>query len=120
MQVINDTNVVGTNFGISSTNKKILSVNDLNNMLEGLQNFEECINNFYNAVDTALFKFSTNSVVQSFYESGPFGKEKEEQLLKLRNAVKKYVDVLNSSSDSLIPKTKQFINEQKDLLATRK
>ena len=74
------------------------------NLSETKENLELIIN-----------KFESDPTVQSFYESGNFGKDNQERLTSLRNGIIKYEQSINGDG-ALIPITETFLEEQEQRL----
>ena len=101
--------------GSGSSGKKILSVEDCEYILRELKYFNRIINDQCERVQTGLKKFNANAIVQSFYASGNYGREKQERVEKVIGAIKRYLDVLNDWN-GLIPQTEKIIQDQQELL----
>ena len=105
--------------GSASGNFKILSAIDCIEILEDLKKIDERCDNFMTNFDSGIKKFEACSIVQSFYASGEFGREKEERIKQIRTELEKFFDAINRESTSLIPRTKRIIEEQQDRLNRR-
>lgn len=95
---------------------KIQSIADVENMMNSLEQFSDSIKYYFDEFNTSINKFNNNDIVQSFYASGPFGREKEQTLISLKVALEKYYNIINNDSGALIPITKTLLTKQKDLL----
>ena len=71
---------------------KILNDEDLEVMTRQLNIISRAIEGYYNNTTTVINSFNNEAIVQSFYSSGKFGQEKQNQLKNITEAVKKYWD----------------------------
>ena len=94
---------------------KILSTQDCDYILRTLDGFTY-LNNEYDSYMSGMKRFDSNPIVQSFYESGNYGREIKEELDKIMTGFKKYVDILYDGNNGLIAKTREFVEAQKELL----
>ena len=94
---------------------RILSVQECEQIEEYLANFQSKIKSYYEQIQSSINVFNNNSIVQSFYESGNFGREMEEELLKIKEAIQRYYDTL-VDGNGLIPVTGRVVASQRELL----
>ena len=94
-------------------NQKILSADDIAYIKRELGDFNETISYCIGCIETITNSFDNEVVVESFYASGKFGKEKQEQVMKLRDALIKYRNVL---SDTLVSETNAYLQRQLNLV----
>lgn len=95
--------------------QKILSEKECSYILDCLSSFNKDVDDYCADIDKSIELFSKIEIVQSFFASGSFGKEMEEELIKVKNSVLKYRDSL-TASNGLIPVTKKVVDEQLSLL----
>ncbi len=89
---------------------KILNDEDLEVMTRQLNIISRAIEGYYNNTTTVINSFNNEAIVQSFYSSGKFGQEKQNQLKNITEAVKKYWDLISNADYCLISQTKKFID----------
>lgn len=94
---------------------KILSAAECDKVEDTLQEFKQHVTQYVDNINNSIRTFNSNEIVQSFYASGTFGKEMEEELIKIKTGVEKYYDSL-VNSNGLIPVTSRTIQTQRDLL----
>ena len=94
---------------------KILSYRDYEIVEDNLANFQKHVENYFENIDSCLTTFNQHEIVQSFYESGNFGKEMEKEISKLKAALQKYYEAI-SGANGLINTTKSITEYQKELL----
>ena len=111
-------NGMGNGIGVGDgyPERKILSVNDCQAILELLGRFKGQIEEFNNSFAAAINTFNTDATVQSFYASGNYGRNTQERLTELGNGVKQILSTLSDDGNALIPRTKQVLEEQISLL----
>ena len=95
--------------------QRILSVSDCDNVLEDLEKFKSSVLEYFEQIQENLNLFNSNELVQSFYASGNLGKEMEQELKSILDAVRKYYDSLVDGS-GLISVSKKVIRSQIELL----
>ena len=95
---------------------KVISVNECNELQDYIERFREYIKKWYDDYENSINTFNSNPIAQSFYESGPFGKQKEEEFKKIKQAIDKFMNAVDSTPDTLVPKTKSYIDKQLQLL----
>ena len=95
---------------------KVLSVNDYQNIKSDISTANKEMNDYFTTFNSALEKIQNSDIVNSFYASGPLGKEMEDEMVKLKNALKEYMDTINADANSLIPYTISTVDSQIELL----
>ena len=94
---------------------RILTTEDCIFIDERLSEINQNMNSYCEQIDAAIDVFNRTAIVQSFYESGSFGKEMEAELLKIKDGIQQYASVLSSDS-GLIPTTRRIVDSQRSLL----
>ena len=95
---------------------KILSVQEYQNIKSDISTANKEMNDYFTTFNSALEKIQNSDIVNSFYASGPLGKEMEDKMVKLKNALKNYMDIINADANSLIPYTISTVDSQIELL----
>ena len=95
---------------------KILSVQEYQNIKSDISTANKEMNDYFTTFNSALEKIQNSDIVNSFYASGPLGKEMEDEMVKLKNALKNYMDIINADANSLIPYTISTVDNQIELL----
>ena len=90
---------------------KILDVQTIQNDKSLLQDIKKYLSSTEENLSLIISKFESDPTVQSFYESGNFGKENKERLASLRDGIIKYEQSINGDG-ALIPMTESFLEEQ--------
>ena len=70
------------------------------------------LNDAIEHINTVISKFENESIVQTFFAAGNFGKQEEEALIKIKELINRE---LNNIADNLIPATQNFLNNQRSL-----
>ena len=76
-----------------------------------LSKYSECIMLAVKELNGVINSFENDETVQSFFVSGHFGKENQERLIALREALIKYSESIHGDG-ALYPQTKQFLEDQ--------
>ena len=95
--------------------ERVLSEKDCVDILDVLMTLDEDVTNYCNSITESIDTFKKVPVSRSFFESGSFGQEMEEELLKVQSAVSKFYDSLKESN-GLIPVTKEYAEQQLNYL----
>ena len=95
--------------------ERILSVTDCNNIMDNLGQFGNAVLEYFEQIEDSLNLFNANELVQSFYASGNFGREMEEELNKIKTALRKYYDSL-VDGNGLVSVSKKVVQSQIELL----
>lgn len=92
---------------------KIMDIKTIQNDKSILNHINQNISEAKANLELIINKFESDPTVQSFYESGNFGKENQERLARLRDGIVKYEQSINGSG-ALVPLTKTFLEEQEE------
>lgn len=96
-------------------NLKILSTSQCDYVDAELDRFKAAIEKYCEEIEGAIQKFNNNEIVKSFYQSGNFGIGAGNEILKLKEGVVKYYEIISGAS-GLIPVTKSAIQNYRDNL----
>ncbi len=93
-------------------NNKILSNEEISDITSELSDGADCLERGISALKNLIKQFEDEEIVQTFFSSGNFGKEKQEN-------IKKIVDILDREKsnilDNLVPTTEKFLVRQSQL-----
>ncbi len=98
---------------------KILSEQEIESMQESVKALSSSVEASKQACETVIKSFTNEAIVESFYASGKYGKEEQEEIEKILNAVNKYYNVI-SSDGGLIAQTNNYLSTQLSLLQSGK
>lgn len=96
-------------------NERILSESDIREMQEYMASFQKNVKDYYEQMQDSINVFNNNAIVQSFYASGNFGKEMEEELLKIKQGIQRYYEAL-IDGNGLVPVTQRVMDSHLELL----
>ena len=94
---------------------KIMDVKTIQDDKNYLKHIKTNLSETKENLELIINKFESDPTVQSFYESGNFGKANQEILTSLRNGIIKYEQSINGDG-ALIPITETFLEEQEQRL----
>ena len=89
----------------------ILNEDELNSITSSIENIESNLQKEMDNISFIIDNFESNPVVQSFYESGSFGKENQQALIRIKELCEQYIKSIKSDS-GLIEVTKEFVRDQ--------
>ena len=90
---------------------QLLSNGTIAEVRSEIDNFEKQVEELHDATVKIINSFENNTIVKSLYESGRFGKEEQDKIIKIKEGIEKYHDLLIDGS-GLIPQTYSFLEEQ--------
>ena len=100
-------------------NGLFMSVKDLANIEARLDEFNRRVINYSNRLNEAIKLFESESVAQSFFESGNFGQERREILKRIKTSLDDFANSISFGHDSLVSQTQAYIDQQRNLLGTQ-
>ena len=89
----------------------ILNEDDLSSISSEIDYIETYLQREMDCLNFVIDNFESNPVVQSFYESGSFGKENQQALIRIKELYDQYLKSIKSES-GLIEVTKEFVRDQ--------
>lgn len=89
----------------------ILNEDDLSEISSDIHYIEQYLQRGIDSLIFVIDNFESNPVVQSFYESGNFGKENQQALIRIKELCEQYIKSIKSES-GLIEVTKEFVRDQ--------
>ena len=89
----------------------ILNEDDLNSINSSIENIETMLQQGMDHLNFIIDNFESNPVVQSFYESGSFGKENQQALIRIKELCEQYINSIKSES-GLIEISREFVRDQ--------
>lgn len=88
---------------------KILASEDIKDIRSWAANMRKYIENYIVDIDKVIAGFENEEIVQKFYNVGNFGQVEKEKLINIKNALKKFEDVL-CKDGGLVSETEKYLS----------
>ena len=102
--------------GIGGSGSRILDAKTCDEAIRTIREMSEYAQEFFDSYENGLKAFNSNSIVQSFYASGNYGKYNQERIEKVMSALSKYMETISNGPGSLCDETRKFLEKQESLL----
>lgn len=96
-------------------NEKILSDSEIGNIEDLLELLKKIVEGTTEAISSVVSLFGAQGVVQSFFESGDFGKGQQEAVGQIALQTEDVAKAAFAGAASLYAATRQFLEVQRDL-----